>query len=76
MVVLICFILPIAVLANLVRVILLLLITYHFGEAAGQGFFHEMAGLTMFTVALLSIFAIDRLASPLRDRLARRSAPL
>lgn len=72
MVVLVCFILPVAVLANLVRVLLLLLITYHFGEAAGQGFFHELAGLTMFTVALLAIFVIDRLAAPLRNRLARK----
>jgi len=71
MAVLVCFILPVAVLANLVRVVLLLLITYYFGEAAGQGFFHELAGLTMFAVALLAIFAMDRLASPLRARLAR-----
>lgn len=71
MVLLVCFILPVAILANLVRVILLLLITYHFGEAAGQGFFHELAGMTMFTVALLTIFAIDWLAAPLRTRLAR-----
>jgi exosortase len=62
-------ILPVAVLANLVRVLLLLLITYYFGEAAGQGFFHELAGLTMFVTALLSIFLIDRLATPLRWRL-------
>lgn len=75
MVVLVCFILPIAVLANLVRVVLLLLITYHFGEAAGQGFFHELAGLTMFTVALLTIFAIDWLAAPVRNRLARPQVP-
>lgn len=74
MVLLVCFILPIAVLANLVRVVLLLLITYHFGEAAGQGFFHELAGLTMFTVALLTIFVIDWLAAPLRNRLARKGA--
>ena len=70
MILLICFILPVAVLANVVRVVLLLLITYHFGEAAGQGFFHELAGLTMFTVALLAIFAVDWLAAPLRARLA------
>jgi exosortase len=74
MVVLVCFILPVAVLANLVRVVLLLLITYHFGEAAGQGFFHELAGLTMFTVALLTIFVVDWLAAPLRNRLARPNA--
>jgi exosortase len=74
MIVLVCFILPVAVLANLVRVLLLLLITYHFGEAAGQGFFHELAGLTMFTVALLTIFVIDWLLAPLRRRLARTPA--
>ena len=64
---------PVAILANLVRVVLLLLITYHFGEAAGQGFFHEFAGLTMFLTALLGIFLLDSLAAPLRRRLA--SAP-
>ncbi|MBK8121801.1 MAG: archaeosortase/exosortase family protein, partial [Sulfuritalea sp.] len=30
-------ILPIAFVANIVRVMLLILITYHFGDAAGQG---------------------------------------
>jgi exosortase len=74
MVFLVACILPIAVLANVVRVILLLLITYHFGEAAGQGFFHELAGMTMFTVALLTIFVIDWLAAPLRMRLAKVGA--
>lgn len=59
-------IIPIAVFANLVRVVLLLLITYHFGEAAGQGFFHELAGMTMFVSALMAIFAVDLVATPLR----------
>ena len=59
-------IVPVAVVANLVRVLLLLLITYHFGEAAGQGFFHELAGMTMFLTALFGIFLVDSLAAPLR----------
>lgn len=75
MVLLVIFILPVAVLANLVRVLLLLLITYHFGESAGQGFVHELAGLTMFLTALLGIFALDKLADPLRRRLALRPSP-
>ena len=66
-------ILPVAVVANLARVMILLLITYHFGEAAGQGFFHEFAGLTMFTVALLGIFALDKLGAPVRRRLEAQS---
>jgi exosortase len=72
MLVLICFILPIAVIANLVRVLLLLLITYHFGEAAGQGFFHELAGLSMFASALICIFCLDWLGTPLRRKLAAK----
>lgn len=66
MILMVVAIVPIAIFANLVRVMLLLLITYHFGEAAGQGFFHELAGMTMFLSALLAIFALDGLASPLR----------
>ena len=67
-------IIPVAVLANLIRVLLLLLITYHFGEAAGQGFFHDLAGMTMFLSALLGIFLIDSLATPIRRLLRHRSA--
>lgn len=70
MLLMLCGIVPIAIAANLVRVLLLLLITYHFGEAAGQGFFHDLAGMTMFSTALLGIFALDWLASPLRKRWA------
>lgn len=64
-------IVPVAILANFVRVLLLILITYFFGDAAAQGFLHGFAGMTMFTVALLGIFAIDTLATPIRRRLAR-----
>ena len=41
------------------------LINYHLGDAAAQGFIHDFAGLLMFTVALLTIFGIDKLAEPL-----------
>ena len=67
------FIIPVAIFANLIRVLLLLLITYYLGEAAGQGFIHELAGLTMFLTALIGIFAVDALAAPLRRRLAGQS---
>jgi exosortase B len=63
-------IIPAAMFANLVRVILLVLITYHFGNAAAQGFLHSTAGMIMFVVALLSIFAIDKAMTPIRRRLA------
>ena len=65
-------ILPVAILANFVRVLLLILITYYFGDALAQGFLHGFAGMLMFSIALLGIFAIDKLATPLRARLAAR----
>lgn len=56
---------PVAIVSNFVRVLVLVLITYHFGDAAAQGFVHDFAGLLMFAVALLTIFGIDKLAQPL-----------
>lgn len=64
MLLLLAFIVPIAIGVNLVRVLLLMLITYYFGEAAGQGWFHEFAGLFMFVLALLTIYVIDELLTP------------
>ena len=52
---------PIAVLSNLVRVVFLVLLTYHAGDEAGQGFLHGFAGMFLFIVALLMLFAFDRL---------------
>jgi exosortase len=54
-------ILPLAVLANIVRVIVLMLVTFHLGDAAGQGFLHELSGFVMFLLAVAALFAIDRL---------------
>jgi exosortase len=56
---------PVAVLSNFVRVLVLVLITYHLGDAAAQGFLHDFAGLLMFSIALLTIFGVDKLAAPL-----------
>lgn len=52
-------VLPVAVFANLVRIMLLVLLTYYGGESVAQGFLHEFAGMTMFMTALLSIFLLD-----------------
>ncbi len=52
-------VIPIAVFSNFVRVLILILITYYLGESAAQGFLHDFAGLTMFAVALLTVFVID-----------------
>lgn len=61
-------VIPIAVFANFVRVLVLILVTYYFGDAAAQGFLHDLAGLLLFGVSLLTIFAIDTAFSPLFRR--------
>jgi exosortase len=63
---------PVAVVSNFVRVLVLVLVTYHLGDAAAQGFLHDFAGLLMFAVALLTIFGVDQLAAPLFARTQRR----
>ena len=52
-------IVPISFAANVIRVITLTLITYYFGDAAGQGFLHGFAGMVLFVTALLLILAVD-----------------
>jgi len=61
-------VIPVAVFSNLVRVMTLILVTYYLGEAAGQGFIHDFAGLTVFLVALLTIFGVDALFSSFREK--------
>ena len=50
---------PISFTANVIRVIVLTLITYHFGDEAGQGFFHGFAGMVLFLSALMLIIGVD-----------------
>ena len=52
-------IVPISFTANVIRVISLTLITYYFGDAAGQGFLHGFAGMVLFITALVMILAVD-----------------
>lgn len=59
---------PIAIFSNLVRVIILVLLTYYAGEATAQGFLHYFAGMTTFAVALVTIYLIDRLAQHILGR--------
>jgi exosortase B len=53
------FIIPISFSANVIRVIVLTLITYYYGDAAGQGFLHGFAGMVLFVTALVLILSID-----------------
>jgi exosortase B len=54
-------IIPISFTANVIRVMTLTLITYYFGDAAGQGFLHGFAGMVLFVSALTLIIGLDSL---------------
>lgn len=70
-------ILPIAFCANIVRVMVLVLVTYYFGDEAGQGFVHSAAGIIIFVVAIVLLMSVDGALGLLfksRAGVARRSA--
>jgi exosortase len=60
-VILLLSIIPMAVLANLVRVVGIVLLTFYFGDSVAQGVAHDMMGLMTFAVAVLGMFVLDGL---------------
>lgn len=65
-------IVPIAMLANLLRVILLLLLTYYFGDAVAQSLAHDAAGMVTFFLSMFGMFAFDALLGRFFDRASAR----
>jgi exosortase B len=55
------FIVPISMSSNIIRVVILALVTYYFGDEAGQGFVHGFSGMVLFITALLLIIGVDSL---------------
>lgn len=61
-------IIPISFAANVIRVMILVLVTYHFGDEAGQGFIHGFAGMVLFLVALTLILSTDKVVGFLLEK--------
>ncbi len=53
-------VLPIAIAANILRVIVLAAATVHLGPEAAQGWIHDAAGFGVFVVSLLLLVALDK----------------
>jgi exosortase len=64
-------ILPISFVSNVVRVMALVLVTYYFGDEAGQGFVHGFAGILLFVVATVLTIGADGLIRALSGIQAR-----
>lgn len=69
-------IVPISFTANVIRVIVLTLVTYHLGDEAGQGFLHGFAGMVLFLSALLLIMGFDACLQLIDKRLNGQPASL
>jgi len=54
---------PISFFANIIRVALLVLITYYLGDEAGQGILHGAAGMVLMLFSLACLFGMDMLLS-------------
>jgi exosortase B len=66
-------IVPISFSANVIRVMVLTLVTFYWGDEAGQGFVHGFAGIVLFIVALTLIMSVD---SALQYIDKRRKSPV
>jgi len=51
-----------AIIANFVRVCLLMAIAYHFGAGAAEGFLHQFAGMVTFAIALFGVMGVANFA--------------
>jgi len=54
-------VIPVALGANYLRVLILILLTYHAGNNIAQGFAHDAAGILTFVLSLLGMAAVDKL---------------
>lgn len=59
---------PLALISNVLRIILLLLVTHIYGKNVALGFFHDLSGMLVFVFAFLGLIIVMRL---LRCRIIR-----
>jgi len=57
--ILVAAIIPLALLGNLIRVIILCLLTFHAGEKVAQGFFHYFSGGVIFVVMIVGLLILE-----------------
>jgi exosortase len=72
--ILVAFVIPIAIIANIFRIMVLILLTYFFGNEVAQGILHFTAGMLLFATALACVFALDRVIAYLFARRSEKAA--
>jgi exosortase len=69
--VLTAFVIPIAIAANIVRISILVLLTYFCGDEVAESFIHPTTGLILFATSLFLVFGLDRLVFFVLGKLRR-----
>lgn len=64
---------PIAVFANFVRVLLLILVTWYCGERVAQVYVHDIAGILLFMLAVALLLLTDAIIGHVRRRRGGRA---
>ena len=54
-------IIPFALLGNIIRIVCLCLITYYYGDEAGQGFFHDFSGIIVFLIMISGLIGLEKI---------------
>lgn len=65
---------PIAVVANFLRVLVLILVTHYFGDRVAQVYVHDLAGVMLFTLAVLMMLGADALIERIRGARGEKAA--
>ncbi|UCC95897.1 MAG: exosortase/archaeosortase family protein [Candidatus Omnitrophota bacterium] len=58
---LVLFTIPIALLSNLIRIIILLFATHIYGKSAASGFFHDFSGVMVFVIGFIGFILVSRM---------------
>ena len=61
--ILVAAVIPLALFGNFLRVVSLCLVTYYFGNEAGEGWFHGFSGMVVFLVLVLGMLWIGKILS-------------
>lgn len=58
---------PIAILANILRIMMLAIVNDLYGEKAVSGFFHDFSGFLVFAFAFAGLFIVNKMLEPKKD---------
>jgi exosortase len=67
--VLLILVIPVAIVTNIMRVVILVLITFYAGNIYAQGIYHDIAGVFVFIIALFIMVLIDQVLFHLGEKI-------